>query len=65
MSDTDEDDYKNYQSPEQLDHQLVTLSLLADSRWKNLINLDIIRVNMLLLHQKLFFNYIYLYFIKT
>ncbi|XP_035632533.1 WD repeat-containing protein 36 [Oncorhynchus keta] len=32
-----------YESPEQLDEQLVTLSLLADSRWKNLLHLDIIK----------------------
>ena len=40
----DEDDYKNYESPEQISYKLVTLSLLPDSRWKNLVNLDIIRV---------------------
>ena len=40
----DEDDYKNYQSPEQISYKLVTLSLLPDSRWKNLVNLDTIRV---------------------
>lgn len=33
-----------YVSPEQLDEQLVTLSLLPDSRWKNLLHLDIIKV---------------------
>jgi U3 small nucleolar RNA-associated protein 21 len=38
------DDYKNYVSPEQLALELVTLSLLPESRWKNLVNLDIIRV---------------------
>ncbi|KAI5089160.1 WD repeat-containing protein 36 [Silurus meridionalis] len=32
-----------YVSPAQLDEQLVTLSLLPDSRWKNLLNLDIIK----------------------
>ncbi|XP_029564560.1 WD repeat-containing protein 36 [Salmo trutta] len=32
-----------YESPEQLDEQLVTLSMLADSRWKNLLHLDIIK----------------------
>jgi U3 small nucleolar RNA-associated protein 21 len=37
-------DYKNYTSPEQLAFDLVTLSLLPESRWKNLVNLDIIRV---------------------
>lgn len=35
-----------YESPEQLDEQLVTLSMLADSRWKNLLHLDIIKVSM-------------------
>uniref|UniRef100_A0A4W5QDB0 WD repeat domain 36 n=1 Tax=Hucho hucho TaxID=62062 RepID=A0A4W5QDB0_9TELE len=44
----EEDDYLNsevidYESPEQLDQQLVTLSLLPDSRWKNLLHLDIIK----------------------
>lgn len=33
-----------YVSPAQLDEQLVTLSLLPDSRWKNLLHLDIIKV---------------------
>uniref|UniRef100_A0A6Q2Y4S7 Uncharacterized protein n=1 Tax=Esox lucius TaxID=8010 RepID=A0A6Q2Y4S7_ESOLU len=32
-----------YESPEQLDEELVTLSLLPDSRWKNLLHLDIIK----------------------
>ena len=40
----DYDDYRNYHSPEQVDLDLVTLSLLPESRWKNLINLDIIKV---------------------
>uniref|UniRef100_A0AAY4DNW5 Small-subunit processome Utp21 domain-containing protein n=1 Tax=Denticeps clupeoides TaxID=299321 RepID=A0AAY4DNW5_9TELE len=34
-----------YVSPEQLDQHLVTLSLLPDSRWKNLLNLDVIKVH--------------------
>jgi U3 small nucleolar RNA-associated protein 21 len=38
------DDYKEYVSPEHLDLDLISLSLLPDSRWKNLINLDIIKV---------------------
>jgi U3 small nucleolar RNA-associated protein 21 len=45
--DTEDDDYnsyKNYTSPEQLAFELVTLSLLPESRWKNLVNLDIIKV---------------------
>ena len=33
-----------YVSPAQLDEQLVTLSLLPDSRWKNLLHLDVIKV---------------------
>ena len=41
----DEDDYKNYESPEQISSNLVTLSLLPDSRWNNLVNLDVIRVS--------------------
>ncbi len=41
----DYDDYKNYTSPEQIDFELVTLSLLPESRWKSLINLDIIKVS--------------------
>ncbi|XP_066516110.1 WD repeat-containing protein 36 [Hoplias malabaricus] len=32
-----------YVSPAQLNEQLVTLSLLPDSRWKNLLHLDIIK----------------------
>ncbi len=40
----DYNDYKNYISPEQLAFELVTLSLLPESRWKNLVNLDIIKV---------------------
>ena len=48
MDDDNEDDdynsYKNYTSPEQLAFELVTLSLLPESRWKNLVNLDIIKV---------------------
>uniref|UniRef100_A0A4W3JTU3 WD repeat domain 36 n=1 Tax=Callorhinchus milii TaxID=7868 RepID=A0A4W3JTU3_CALMI len=32
-----------YESPEQLGEQLVTLSLLPESRWKNLFNLDVIK----------------------
>ena len=48
IDDDNEDDdynsYKNYTSPEQLAFELVTLSLLPESRWKNLVNLDIIKV---------------------
>ena len=48
MDEDNEDDdynsYKNYTSPEQLAFELVTLSLMPESRWKNLVNLDIIKV---------------------
>lgn len=37
------EDMMEYESPEQLGEQLVTLSLLPDSRWKNLLNLDVIK----------------------
>ena len=33
-----------YKSPDQLSDELVTLSLLPQSRWSNLTNLDIIKV---------------------
>ncbi len=39
-----DDTYKRYTSPEQLANELITLSLLPESRWKNLVDLDIIRV---------------------
>ena len=35
---------EDYASPEQLSAELVTLSLLPNSRWQNLLNLDIIKV---------------------
>ncbi|XP_044131879.1 WD repeat-containing protein 36 isoform X1 [Bufo gargarizans] len=37
------EDMMEYESPEQLGEQLVTLSLLPESRWKNLLNLDVIK----------------------
>ncbi|NXC06464.1 WDR36 protein, partial [Orthonyx spaldingii] len=37
------DEMIEYVSPDQLGEQLVTLSLLPESRWKNLLNLDIIK----------------------
>ncbi|XP_069481588.1 WD repeat-containing protein 36 [Ambystoma mexicanum] len=37
------DDMIEYESPEQLEEQLVTLSSLPESRWKNLLNLDVIK----------------------
>lgn len=35
----------SYKSPMQLSEDLITLSLLPNSRWKNLLNLDIIKVS--------------------
>ena len=37
-------DILSYKSPDQLSDELVTLSLLPQSRWRNLTNLDIIKV---------------------
>ncbi|XP_053150733.1 WD repeat-containing protein 36 isoform X2 [Hemicordylus capensis] len=37
------EDMIEYDSPEQLGDALVTLSILPESRWKNLLNLDIIK----------------------
>ncbi|NXV36831.1 WDR36 protein, partial [Rissa tridactyla] len=37
------DEMIEYVSPEQLGEQLVTLSLLPESRWKNLLSLDVIK----------------------
>ncbi|KAG8598191.1 hypothetical protein GDO81_002524 [Engystomops pustulosus] len=37
------EDMMEYESPEQLGERLVTLSLLPESRWKNLLNLDVIK----------------------
>ena len=34
-----------FSSPEQIADSLVTLSLLPDSRWKNLLSLDAIKVS--------------------
>lgn len=39
-----EDEDQTYKSPEQISSDLVTLSLLPSSRWKNLIHLDLIKV---------------------
>ncbi|CAC5374475.1 UTP21 [Mytilus coruscus] len=43
--DKDMDDYElsEFKSPEQLSDELITLSLLPNSRWQNLLNLDIIK----------------------
>lgn len=40
----DSSEMAEYVSPEQLAEQLITLSLLPDSRWKNLLHLDVIKV---------------------
>lgn len=42
MNDLETDEV--FMSPEQIADSLVTLSLLPDSRWKNLLNLDAIKV---------------------
>lgn len=34
---------KEYESPSQIESDLITMSTLAESRWKNLLNLDIIK----------------------
>ncbi|KAL2100364.1 hypothetical protein ACEWY4_004758 [Coilia grayii] len=39
----DSSELADYVSPPQLDQHLITLSLLPDSRWKNLLSLDIIK----------------------
>jgi U3 small nucleolar RNA-associated protein 21 len=39
-----DDAYKNYKSPDQLANELITLSLLPESRWKHLVDLDTIKV---------------------
>ncbi|MFT7815671.1 WD repeat-containing protein 36 [Arapaima gigas] len=41
--DESSDEMIEYVSLEQLDKHLVTLSLMPDSRWKNLLNLDVIK----------------------
>lgn len=42
---TSEDVDDAYQSAEQLGAELVTLSLLPESRWKSLLHLDVIKVS--------------------
>jgi U3 small nucleolar RNA-associated protein 21 len=43
----DEEEFEShYQSPKQISDQLVTLSLLPESRWKSLIHLDVIKVSI-------------------
>jgi U3 small nucleolar RNA-associated protein 21 len=33
-----------YKSPDQISSELITLSLLPESRWRSLLNLDVIKV---------------------
>lgn len=42
--DAQEEDEYTFESPEQLSDELVTLSLLPNSRWQNLLSLDTIKV---------------------
>ena len=44
--DRDEDELKDYVTPDQLCEKMITLSSLPDSKWKNLVNLDLIRVSV-------------------
>lgn len=39
-------DIEKYVSPEQIAQQLVTLSMLPESRWRSLVNLDLIKVRI-------------------
>ena len=39
----EEEDSNGYKSPEQLNKDLITMSSLANSRWQNLLNLDIVK----------------------
>ena len=41
-----EDELKDYVTPEQLCEKMITLSALPDSKWMNLVNLDLIRVSV-------------------
>ena len=40
----EQDEMTGFKSPEQISAELVTLSLLSESRWKNLLSLDVIKV---------------------
>lgn len=44
--DVDDYDLSEFKSPEQISDELITLSLLPNSRWQNLLNLDIIKVGL-------------------
>lgn len=35
---------QEFKSPDQISNELVTLSLLPESQWRNLVNLDVIKV---------------------
>ena len=56
----DHDVETTYKSPDQLNEDLITLSLLPTSRWKNLLHLDLIKVNILLLIN-VFMNFLFIY----
>ena len=46
--DEEVEDYEmsEFKSCQQISDELITLSLLPNSRWQNLLNLDIIKVNL-------------------
>ena len=44
LTDVEKPSNITYQSPDQISSNLITLSLLPESRWKTLLNLDIINV---------------------
>lgn len=50
---TSEEPGDGYQSAEQLGEELVTLSLLPESRWKSLLHLDEIKVRETLVEQEI------------
>ncbi|XP_003426057.1 WD repeat-containing protein 36 [Nasonia vitripennis] len=43
LDDDEDEDSKEYTSPDQLSPKLVTMSALATSRWLNLLNIDIVK----------------------
>ena len=45
---------EKYKSPDQISSELVTLSLLPESRWRSLLNLDLIKVRTV--HNKMPFH---------
>lgn len=51
-----EDDEEEFTSPEQIADSLVTLSLLPESRWKNLLSLDAIKVYFVHFYDLLIYN---------